>query len=131
MGKELHKNEIVKLISQKLSGEKIVIGGNKEYYKRKYHLKYTQKIILKVLDAFWDVVADAVEEGDTVKIADYIKIEPKYYKEVNKNASGFKGVYEYIIPEKYKLKFKMGRRLKQACENLTERCREGKNNHED
>lgn len=36
-------------ISEKLIDEKIDIGGNGKKYKRKHHLKYTQKIIANVL----------------------------------------------------------------------------------
>lgn len=120
MNKELHKNDIVKKISDKLVNEKIVIGGNKELYKRKYHLKYTQKIIANVLDSFWEVVAETIEEGDSIKINGYMKMEPKYYKEITLNANGFKGINENVIPARYKMKFKMGERLKEACKRLLE-----------
>lgn len=121
MNKILHKNDIVKRISDKLSNEKIVIGGNKESYKRKYHLKYTQKIIANVLDSFWEVVAESIEDGDSVKLNNYIKIEPKYYNEVIMNANGFKGINENVVPARYKIKFKMGERLKKACKQLLEK----------
>ncbi len=121
MNRELHKGDIVKKISDKLSNEKIVIGGNKEFYKRKYHLKYTQKIISNVLDSFWEVVADTIEEGDSIKLNSYIKIEPKFYNEITMNANGFKGINENVIPARYKMKFKIGERLKNACKRLSER----------
>lgn len=76
MNKELHKNDIVKKISDKLVNEKIVIGGSKELYKRKYHLKYTQKIIANVLDSFWKVVAETIEKGDSIKINDKYRLLP-------------------------------------------------------
>lgn len=118
MNKVLHKNDIIKKISNKLYNEKIVIGGNKELYKRKYHLKYTQKIISNVLDSFWEVVAETVEEGDSIKLNKYIKIEPKFYNERTMNANGFKGINENVVPPRYKIKFKVGERLKIACERL-------------
>ena len=72
MNNVLHKMDVVNKISEKLIDEKIVIGGNKSFYKRKYHLKYTQKIIANVLDAFWDVIADVIEDGDSIKLYNYI-----------------------------------------------------------
>ena len=60
--------------------------------KRKYHLKYTQKIIANVLDAFWEVVSEAIEDGNSIKINNYIKMEPKYYKAVKLNANGFNNI---------------------------------------
>lgn len=121
MDNELHKKDIINKISEKLIDEKIVIGGNKSFYKRKYHLKYTQKIIANVLDAFWDVIADVIEDGDSIKLYNYIKIEPRYYKAVKLNAKGFPGIKENIVPARYRMKFIMGERLKEACRKLSQK----------
>lgn len=121
MDNELHKKDIINKISEKLIDEKIVIGGNKNFYKRKYHLKYTQKIIGNVLDAFWDVIAEIIEDGDSIKLYNYIKIEPGYYKAVKLNAKGFPGIKENIVPARYKMKFIMGERLKEACRRLSQK----------
>lgn len=121
----LLKRDMVDRVSEKLAGEKITIGGNGEKYKRKYHLKYTQKIIANVLDAFWEAVADAVEEGDSVKLNNYVKIEPRHYKAVKLNAKGFPGIKEDTVPARYKVKFTMGERLKEACRRLTQKKRDG------
>ena len=121
MNKELHKKDIINKISEKLINEKISIGGNGKKYKRKYHLKYTQKIIVNVLDAFWEVIAEAVEEGDSIKINNYIKMEPKYYKAVKLNANGFNNIKENIVPARYRIRFTMGKRLKEACRELSKK----------
>lgn len=121
MSNELHKKDIINKISEKLIDEKITIGGNGKKYKRKYHLKYTQKIITNVLDAFWDVVAEAVEEGDSIKINNYIKMEPKYYKAVKLNANGFNNITKNIVPARYRIRFTMGERLKEACRRLSQK----------
>ena len=121
MDNELHKKDIINKISEKLIDEKIVIGGNKNFYKRKYHLKYTQKIIGNVLDAFWDVIAEIIEDGDSIKLYNYIKIEPKYFKSVKLTAKGFNGIRENIVPARYKMKFIMGERLKEACRVLSQK----------
>lgn len=121
MNNVLHKMDVVNRISEKLIDEKIVIGGNKSFYKRKYHLKYTQKIIANVLDAFWDVVAETIEDGDSIKLYNYIRIEPKYFKSVKLTAKGFNGIRENIVPARYKMKFIMGERLKEACRVLSQK----------
>lgn len=121
MDNELHKKDIINKISEKLIDEKIVIGGNKNFYKRKYHLKYTQKIIGNVLDAFWDVIAEIIEDGDSIKLYNYIKIEPRYYKAVKLNTKGFPGIKENIVPARYRMKFIMGERLKEACRRLSQK----------
>ena len=121
MSNELHKQDIINRISDKLTNEKIIIGGNGKKYKRKYHLKYTQKIIVNVLNAFWDVVYESIENGDSIKINNYVKMEPKYYKAVKLNANGFNNIKENIVPARYRIRFTMGERLKEACRKLTEK----------
>ena len=120
MSNELHKKDIIDKISEKLIDEKITIGGNGKKYKRKYHLKYTQKIIANVLDAFWEVVSEAIEDGNSIKINNYIKMEPKYYKAVKLNANGFNNIKENIVPARYRIRFTMGERLKEACRRLSQ-----------
>lgn len=119
MSNELHKKDIINKISEKLMDEKITIGGNGKKYKRKYHLKYTQKIIANVLNAFWNVVSESIENGDSIKINNYVKMEPKYYKAVKLNANGFNNIKENIVPARYKTKFTMGKHLKESCRKLT------------
>lgn len=121
MSNMLLKKDIVDKISEKLINEKIDIGGNGKKYKRKYYLKYTQKIIIKVLDAFWEVIADSVEEGCSIKLNNYIKLEPRYYKAVKLNANGFNNVNNHVVPARYKIKFTMGERLKEACRRLSQK----------
>lgn len=121
MNNVLLKKDIVNKISKKLIDEKIVIGGNKNVYKRKYHLKYTQKIIANVIDTFWEVVAESVEDGKTIKLNNYIKMEPRFYKAVKLNAKGFPCIKENIVPARYKMKFTMGERLKEACRRLSKK----------
>lgn len=121
MGNELHKKDIIDKISEKLINEKITIGGNGKKYKRKYDLKYTQKIIANVLDAFWNVVYESIENGNSIKINNYIKMEPKYYKAVKLNANGFNNIKENIVPARYRVRFTMGKHLKDACKRLMQK----------
>ena len=116
MNNTLHKNDIVDKVSEKLKTERIEIGGNKYFYKRKYHLMYSEKIIRKVLDAFWSVVAETIEDGDSVKIYNYMTISPKYYKE--REVNSFDGSGKYTSSPRYKIKVSVEGRLKEACKIL-------------
>ena len=103
----VNKKELIDRISAKLNKERIVVGGNKHAYKRKYHLKYTEAIIAKVLDAFWDVVADVIADGNKIAIQNYMTIFPKYATNGNVNS--------------YCVKTKVKERLKEACRILNEK----------
>lgn len=102
----INKNELIDRISAKLNKERIVVGGNKFAYKKKYHLKYSEAIIRKVVDAFWAVVADTIADGDKISIQHYLSIYPKYV--TNGKA------------DNYCIKVKAMERLKRACQALTE-----------
>lgn len=130
MDKVLHKNEVIDRISDKLLDTKIEIGENGKVYKRKYHLKYTKVIIANVLNAFWDVVAEAIEDGDTVKLNNYAKFEPLFYKGRIITANNFQGMNDNPIPDRYKVRFKMGERLKEACRRLYEKKNQQGTNRE-
>ncbi|MBO5007376.1 MAG: hypothetical protein J6D26_00905 [Clostridia bacterium] len=106
MNNTVYKKELINKISKKLDRERIVVGGNRHTYKRKYHLKYTEAIISKVLDTFWDVVADTISSGDKVQIQHYMSIFPKYTTCGNVNS--------------YCVKTKTMSRLKEACKILLE-----------
>lgn len=123
MSDVLHKQDIINRISERLADERIVIGGNGKKYKRKYHLRYSQKIIANVLEAFGEVIAEAVEDGNSIKLKSYIKMEPRYYKAVKLNANGFNNINENIVPARYRIRFTMGARLREACKKLSqEKC---------
>ncbi len=110
MNQKINKNDLVRRISDKLSDERIVVGGNKELYKRKYHLSYSHVIIRKVLNAFLDVLVDAIAEGNSVGLDGCMILEPKYHKET-------------ITPAGYRLKLRTGVRMKAACKQLTEKMK--------
>lgn len=111
MNQKLNKNDLIHRISDKLSDERIVVGGNKELYKRKYHLIYSHVIIRKVLNAFLDVLVDAIAEGNSVGLDGCMILEPKYHKET-------------ITPAGYRLKLRTGVRMKDACKQLTEKMKQ-------
>ena len=81
--------------------------------------KYTQEDVENIVSAFWNVIYESIENGDSIKINNYVKMEPKYYKAVKLNANGFNNITENIVPARYRIRFTMGERLKEACR----RCR--------
>ena len=113
-----NKKDIVKEITEKLSDKRRAVGGNRLFYKRKYHLRYTQEIIEVVLDAFLDVLVDIIEDGDSVDIRGYLEIEPKYCKQWN--GTDFNG-NEISAPPRYKPRAKLKSEFVKACERLSER----------
>ena len=121
MNQKVIKKEIVNRISQKLSEERIVIGGNKGVYKRRYHLKYTKAIILLVVNAFLEVMVDVIEEGDYVSLDGYFTLKPKYKKEIKRIANIAGKERDLTSPAGYTVKLKRGVYLKEACRKLTER----------
>lgn len=85
--------------------EKFAVGGNKHTYRRRYHLKISEAIIRKVVDAFWAIVADTIADGDKIAIQNYMTIFPK----VTTNAKN-----------RYCVKINSKDRLKEACRILNE-----------
>ena len=120
MNQKINKNEIIDRISRKLSDERIVVGGKKNY-KRTYHLRINKWIIGKVLNALLDVLVEVIEEGDSVIFAGYMVLEPRYFKEIRRRANCFGDEKETISPAGYRLKIKVGVHMKDACKKLTEK----------
>lgn len=119
MKEKIAKKDIVKRIVEKLKGTKINIGGNKYMYKREYNLKYTQEIVDNVISAFMDVIVDAIEDGDVIKLNGYMILEPKYYSE--KRARNIYEGKEIIIPAQYRVKMSVGTKLEDACKRLSDK----------
>lgn len=126
MNRILSRKELIEVISALLNNKRIVIGGNKESYKRKYHLKYSKKIIDTIITAFWEAIVISLENGDSVRINNYFKIEPQYRKGTVMKANGFRdtNINTNFVPAHYIPKFRAGAKLKEACKNLTENMRE-------
>ena len=119
----IFKKELIDRISAKLNKERFVVGGNKYAYKRKYKLKFTEFIIAKVLDAFLNVVVDAISNGDKIQLQGYFTIYPQYYKERVVNM--FDGTTGHISPEHYKLKINAGKKIEDACDKLMNKINKG------
>lgn len=118
MNEVLTNTDIVNKISHKLSGERFVRGGKKKSWLSKYHLRYTKDIIKMVMDAYNDVMTEAIADGDSVKMYNYFKIEPKHYKERFVQINGFYGTGKNYVPSQYKVKLTMGKKMKEACNVL-------------
>ena len=119
----ISKKELIDRISAKLKKEKLVVGGNKHFYQKKYHLTYSKKIIKKVVDAFLNVVVDAISDGDKIQMYNYFTIYPQHYKERTVNM--FDGTSGHISPEHYKLKINAGKKVEDACDKLMNKINEG------
>lgn len=79
---------------------------------------YTQEVVGDILTAFFDVMEDAVSNGDSINLNGYLTIETQY-----KKASKARNVYEnkeIIVPEHYKVNIKVGSKLNQAAKQYTE-----------
>lgn len=127
MNEEIIKQGLVRRIVEKLEGTRIVIGGNKEFYKRKYHLQYTQEIVDNVISAFLEVMEDEIEEGNTIRLNGYMAIKPEYKSPRKARRNVYKNI-EMTIPARYKLKLKFGKRLTEACQRFNDKNKDGERN---
>lgn len=117
MNEEINKHDLVKRTVDKLDGTRIVVGGNKEFYKSLYHLQYTQEIVNNVLTAFLRVMEDELGQGNTIKLIGYFTAKPEFRK--SRKARNVYTNEEVIIPDGYTLKIKGGKKLKEACERYS------------
>lgn len=120
MNKEIIKSELVKRTVDNLDDKKIVIGGNKIAYKRRYHLQYTQEIVDNVLSALLQTMEDIIEDGDSIRLNGYMTIQPTYRKAITAR-NVYKNM-EMQVPACYKLKLKAGGRLADACKRFSDRA---------
>lgn len=119
MGKRFNKADLIKRVVEKLNDTKIVIGGNKYFYKKLYHLKYTRIIVSNVINAFLDELVNITENGDIVELRGYFVIEPIYCKEtVARNCYTNEPL---IIPPRYRIKIHSGSRFEEVSKRLTEK----------
>ena len=121
VGKTYNKHEIVRRVVERLLDTKITIGGNKEFYKRKYNLKYSQEIVDNVISAFLEDLVDALENGDAVAFDGYMSIKPTYSAERMGRNVYANDKQNIVIPAQYRVKIKAGKRLKDACKRFSEK----------
>lgn len=81
--------------------------------------KYTQEDVENIIFAFWDVIIDAISNGDSVNLNGYATIGTKYMAErKSRNVAENK---EMILPEHYRVYFKAGSKLNQAATAYTQK----------
>ena len=122
MNEEIIKPGLVKRIVDKLHDTRIVIGGNKEYYKSLYHLQYTQEMVDNVLSALLQVMEDELEQGNTIRLNGYFTVKPEFRK--SRQARNVYANEDVIVPDRYVLKMKGGKRLKEACQRYNDMLNE-------
>ena len=86
--------------------------------------KYTKEEIEYVLSAFWDVIIEALENGNSINLNGYATLGTKHMAErKSRNVVENK---EIILTEQYRIYFKPGSKLKQAATAYTEKQLGGK-----
>ncbi len=70
---KINRHDMVKKIVDNLSDKKIVVGGNKILYEKKYYLKYTQQIVDNVLEALFDTIISEIEKGNMINFQNYFQ----------------------------------------------------------
>ena len=89
--------------------------------------KYTQEDVENIVSAFWDVIIDALSNGDSVNLNGYATIETKYMAErKSRNVVENK---EMVLPEHYRVYFKSGSKLNHAAMDFTKKQLGGKMNN--
>ena len=89
--------------------------------------KYTQEDVETILSAFWNIVIDAISNGDSVNLNGYATIGTKHMAErKSRNVAENK---EMILPEHYRVYFKAGSKLNQAAKDFTQKQLGGQANN--
>ena len=89
------------------------------YLTKSRNQNYTQDVVNDILTAFFDVVKDAISNGNSINLNGYMTIETQY-----KKASKARNVYEnteIIVPEHYKVNIKAGSKFNNAADTYTEK----------
>ncbi len=81
--------------------------------------KYTQEDVDNIITAFWDVIIEAIINGDSINLNGYVSIENKYMS--SRKARNVAENVEMIVPEHYRVNFKSGSKLNKAAMIFTER----------
>lgn len=80
---------------------------------------YTQEDAENIISAFWDVVIDALQNGDSINLNGYAIIETKHMAE--RKAMNVVENKVMIVPEHYRVYFKPGSKLNHAAEVFTQK----------
>ena len=80
---------------------------------------YTQEVVGNILTAFFDVIEEAITNGNSINLNGYLTIGTQYRKD-----SKARNVYEnteIIVPEHYKVNIKAGSKFNNAAAIYTEK----------
>lgn len=81
--------------------------------------RFTSEDVENVMEAFWQIVIQAILNGDSINLNGYVLIETKHVAErKSRNVVENK---EIILPEHYGVRFKAGSKLKNAAMQYTKR----------
>ena len=86
--------------------------------------KCTQMDTEAIIDAFWEVIINALSEGNSVKLNGYATIGTRHMAE--RKAKNLVEDKEVIVPEHYKVHFKAGSKLNHAAMAFTQKELGGK-----
>ena len=79
---------------------------------------YTQEMVGDILTAFFDVVEEAISNGNSINLNGYLTIETQYRAE--RKARNVSENREIIVPEHYRVNIKSGSKFNSAAERYTE-----------
>lgn len=80
---------------------------------------YTQEDAENIISAFWDIVIDAISNGDSINLNGYAIIETKHMSE--RKAMNVVENKVMTVPEHYRVYFKPGSKLNHAAEEFTQK----------
>lgn len=80
---------------------------------------YTQETVNDILTAFFNVIEEAILNGNSIKLNGYITIETQYRAE--RTARNVSKNQEIHVPEQYRVHIKSGSKLNQAAMRYTEK----------
>lgn len=110
MNERITKSELIKRTAAlvKSKGRNITLDGAED-----------------ILEAFWEVITDAIANGDSVRLNRYLTVKTKRVKErLGKNMVADTDV---IIPEQYRIRVKPGSELIRAAMDYTQKQLEMEN----
>ena len=86
---------------------------------RSRNQEYSQEAVSDILTAFFDVIEEAISNGDSIIMRGYMMIEPQYRAE--RNSRNVRCNERITIPEHFRVRIKSGSKLNQAAERYTEK----------
>lgn len=80
---------------------------------------YTQETVNDVLTAFFDIIVDAISNGNSINMNGYMTIETQYRAE--RKARNVKANTEINVPEHYRVRIRPGSKFNQSAERYSKK----------